>query len=134
MLKPPGTKHLKLKCDELLSSFAFKFKLRRYNMAMNHIGGKLLLFQSTLPSVGAGRLLNRGDDHRSAGTDKVRRCRANLSNPSRKGLGLCVLKLQYDEPLSKFAFNFNLRRYNKEHLLRSPADPFYKKMAAECSR
>jgi len=31
-LKPPGTKHLKLKCDGLLSRFAFKFKLRRYNL------------------------------------------------------------------------------------------------------
>jgi len=30
MLKPTGTKHLKLKRDELLSSFAFKFNLRRY--------------------------------------------------------------------------------------------------------
>jgi hypothetical protein len=30
MLKPPGAKHLRLKCDELLSSFAFKFNLRRY--------------------------------------------------------------------------------------------------------
>ena len=60
-------------------------------MAMSHIGGKLMLFQCTLPSMGSGRLLNRGDDHRHAGTDK-------------------------------------------EYLLRSPADPFYKKMAAECSR
>ena len=32
MLKPPGTTHLKLKCDELLSSFAFKFNLRRYTV------------------------------------------------------------------------------------------------------
>jgi hypothetical protein len=30
MLKAPGTKRLKLTCDGLLSSFAFKFKLRRY--------------------------------------------------------------------------------------------------------
>jgi len=30
MLKPPGTKHLKLKCGVLLSAFAFKFYLRRY--------------------------------------------------------------------------------------------------------
>ena len=30
-LKPPGTKHLKLKCDILLSDFAFKFNLRRYS-------------------------------------------------------------------------------------------------------
>jgi protein transport protein SEC24 len=60
-------------------------------MAMNHIGGKLMMFQCTLPSLGQGRLLNRGDDHRNAGTDK-------------------------------------------EYLVRAPADPFFKKMAAECSR
>ena len=29
-LKLPGTKHLKLKCDALLSTYAFKFNLRRY--------------------------------------------------------------------------------------------------------
>jgi hypothetical protein len=29
-LKAPGTKRLKLKSDEPLSSFGFKFKLRRY--------------------------------------------------------------------------------------------------------
>jgi hypothetical protein len=29
-LKPPGTKRLKLKCDVLLSTFAFKSNLRRY--------------------------------------------------------------------------------------------------------
>jgi len=33
MLKPPGTKHLKLKCDILLSTFAFKTNLRRYIQA-----------------------------------------------------------------------------------------------------
>ena len=32
-LKAPGTKRWKLKYDELLSSFAFKFNLRRYSMA-----------------------------------------------------------------------------------------------------
>jgi hypothetical protein len=31
-LKAPGTKRLKLKCDGLLLSFAFKFNLRRYTM------------------------------------------------------------------------------------------------------
>jgi len=30
-LKAPGTMRLTLKCDELLSSFAFKYNLRRYN-------------------------------------------------------------------------------------------------------
>jgi hypothetical protein len=33
MLKPPGTKRLKLNCDELLSTSAFKLKLRRYTWA-----------------------------------------------------------------------------------------------------
>jgi len=31
-LKPPGTKRLKLKHDEPLSSFDFNFSLRRYNV------------------------------------------------------------------------------------------------------
>ena len=30
-LKPPGTKLLKLKCDTLLSTSAFKFNLRRFD-------------------------------------------------------------------------------------------------------
>jgi len=30
-LKPPGTKRLKLKCDIMLSTSAFKFNLRRYS-------------------------------------------------------------------------------------------------------
>jgi len=32
-LKPPGTRRLKLKCDTLLSTSAFKFYLRRYTWA-----------------------------------------------------------------------------------------------------
>jgi len=32
-LKPPGTNCLTLKCDKLLSTSAFKFNLRRYNLA-----------------------------------------------------------------------------------------------------
>ena len=34
MLKPPGSKHSKLKCDILLSTLAFKFNLRRYTTGM----------------------------------------------------------------------------------------------------
>ena len=33
MFTPPGTKHLKLHCDSLLSRFAFKFNLRCYTKA-----------------------------------------------------------------------------------------------------
>jgi len=35
-LKPTGTKRLKLKCDILLSTSAFKYNLRRYNGADGH--------------------------------------------------------------------------------------------------
>jgi len=43
MLKPLGTKHLKLKCDILISTFAFKFNVRRYSW------GKFL--RSTDPDI-----------------------------------------------------------------------------------
>jgi hypothetical protein len=46
-LKAPGTRRLKLEFDELLSSFGFKFNLRRYIMiaaSMHHAGvAKVLL-------------------------------------------------------------------------------------------
>jgi len=35
ILKPPGTKHLKLKCEIMFSTFAFKFNLRRYNEVLD---------------------------------------------------------------------------------------------------
>jgi protein transport protein SEC24 len=57
----------------------------------SQLGGKLLIFQNTMPSLGVGRLKLRGDDLRVYGTDK-------------------------------------------EHALRTPEDPFYKNMAAECTK
>jgi len=86
-LKPPGTKHLKLKCDELLSSFAFRFNLRRYI--------KELMM-----------------DHDRFGL--VRRCRSTLSKLPLKAPGIERLKLNCDEPLSSFGFNFKLCRYSLE--------------------
>jgi len=59
-------------------------------MVMSHIGGKMVLFQGSMASMGPGRLKNR-DNPAAYGTDR-------------------------------------------EHHLRTPEDPFYKKMAAECSR
>lgn len=64
--------------------------LQAVHMAMSHLGGKLLVFQTTMPNVGAARLKNR-DNATLYGTDR-------------------------------------------EHTLRNPEDPFFKKMAAECSR
>ena len=39
-------------------------------LLQSQLGGKLLIFQNTLPSVGVGRLRLRGDDARLYGTDK----------------------------------------------------------------
>ena len=36
-LKPPGAKRLKLNCDTLLSTSAFRFNLRRYNVALDEL-------------------------------------------------------------------------------------------------
>ena len=78
---------MKLKCYHPLSSFAFKFNLRRYSKA------------------------EREYDLNRAAELKVGWCRLNLSNPRCKRLELSVLELKYDEPLSNFAFKFNLCRY-----------------------
>jgi hypothetical protein len=42
--------------------------------------------------------------------------------PTLKAPGTVRLKLKYDEPLTKFAFNFNLRRYIQEVLEAAGAD------------
>ena len=36
-LQPPGTERLRLKYDESLSNFAFKFNLRRYHKGNNKV-------------------------------------------------------------------------------------------------
>jgi hypothetical protein len=38
-LKPPGTERLRLKCDILRSTSAFKLKLRRYMVVAANAGG-----------------------------------------------------------------------------------------------
>lgn len=45
-------------------------KLFYSTFLQNQLGGKLLVFQSTLPSLSVGRLRLRGDDLRAYGTDK----------------------------------------------------------------
>ena len=47
-LKPPGTKRLKLNCDIVLSTPAFKFNLRRYIV----VEGTLNVFQKNEPGRG----------------------------------------------------------------------------------
>ncbi|KAJ8550173.1 hypothetical protein K7X08_033880 [Anisodus acutangulus] len=50
---------------------AFGPALRAAFVVMSQLGGKLLIFQHTLPSLGVGRLRLRGDDLHVYGTDKV---------------------------------------------------------------
>jgi hypothetical protein len=45
---------------------------------------------------------------------KVGRCRLNPLKPRVESAWFQRLKLGYDEPLSRFAFNFDLRRYIKD--------------------
>ncbi|XP_073272408.1 protein transport protein SEC24 A-like [Primulina huaijiensis] len=49
---------------------AFGPALKAAFMVMSQLGGKLIIFQNTLPSLGVGRLRLRGDDIRLYGTDK----------------------------------------------------------------
>jgi hypothetical protein len=64
-LKAPGTKRLKLDFDELLSSFAFKFNLRRYAKAIKN----------------EVELAGMVEAHLRDGVAMVGRCRLTPSNP-----------------------------------------------------
>ncbi|CDY34914.1 BnaA01g32450D [Brassica napus] len=56
--------------DNVNVESAFGPAVKAAFMVMNQLGGKLLIFQNSLPSLGAGRLKLRGDDPRVYGTDK----------------------------------------------------------------
>ncbi|KAK7269462.1 hypothetical protein RIF29_22188 [Crotalaria pallida] len=56
--------------DNVNMESAFGPALKAAFMVMSQLGGKLLIFQNTLPSLGVGRLKLRGDDSRIYGTDK----------------------------------------------------------------
>ncbi|KAI3693498.1 hypothetical protein L1987_76441 [Smallanthus sonchifolius] len=56
--------------DNVNVESAFGPALKAAFMVMSQLGGKLLIFQSSLPSLGVGRLRLRGDDIRAYGTDK----------------------------------------------------------------
>ncbi|XP_027349439.1 protein transport protein Sec24-like At3g07100 [Abrus precatorius] len=56
--------------DNVNLESAFGPALKAAFMVMSQLGGKLLIFQNTLPSLGVGRLKLRGDDSRVYGTDK----------------------------------------------------------------
>jgi hypothetical protein len=59
VLKAPGTKRLKLKCDEPLSNFAFKFNLRRYIKVTAGSFFTCVLLDTRAVKVGRCSFLNR---------------------------------------------------------------------------
>jgi len=93
-LKPPVTKRLKLKYDGLLSNIGFKFNLRCYSSASEHLHKKMNVPMEKIPAA-LGRAV------------QVASIRPTLKAPGTKRL-----TLKCDESLSNFAFNFNLRRYS----------------------
>jgi len=119
-LKPPGTKRSKLKCDIPLSTYAFNFNLRRYSLALRRLGGRRGV---------DGRRRDRGErvaghhgghlggDAAAGGLGRAqlqgRAVQVDPIKPVLKAPGTKRLKLNSDDPLSKFAFRFNLRRYTK---------------------
>ncbi|PIN24788.1 Vesicle coat complex COPII, subunit SEC24/subunit SFB2 [Handroanthus impetiginosus] len=56
--------------DNMNLESAFGPALKAAFTVMSQLGGKLLIFQNTMPSLGVGRLRLRGDDIRAYGTDK----------------------------------------------------------------
>jgi hypothetical protein len=56
MLTPPGTKHLKLNCVILLSTFAFNFNLRRYILIDQGLDDQFLAEQLKPEALEAGSL------------------------------------------------------------------------------
>ena len=79
-LKPPGMKRLKLKHDGLLSSFAFKFNLRRYTEECGRICGRgtpAAAATAALDNRTAGRTPRRAPTARRSTSPAVGRCRLN---------------------------------------------------------
>ena len=78
MLKPPGTKRLKLKYDKLLLSFAFEFNLRRCTMVSTWSNPMLIRMTQEGRAVGARMHVaaeERGD------------CRCGLMSPEDTAVG-----------------------------------------------
>jgi len=72
-LKPPGTERLKLECDILLSTFAFKFNLRRYNKAEDMLD---MFNEDPLPQHGRAVQVDPMNPKLiPPGTERLKKCR-----------------------------------------------------------
>jgi len=103
-LKATGTERLKLQYDKLLSislQLCFQFQLAPLQLGVCSGRGAAHL---VLCLVGSGDPSHRHG--RAVLFDPIK--------PTFKPPGCMLLKLRYDGPVSNFAFNFNLRRYNMD--------------------
>jgi len=66
---------------------------------------------------------DREEQARLDALNKVGRCRLTVSKPVLEAPRFQRLKAQYDETLSNLAFEFNLRRYNKEKAKKCDTQP-----------
>ena len=103
-LKAPGTKRLKLKYDELLSSFAFNFNLRRYTMNDSRAKEARGKIKALLTANHAWCI-----HHTMMAEDfKVRRCRLPVSNPVLKAPMVSALGARIGRAAFKLCFQFQL--------------------------
>ncbi|KAH7279438.1 hypothetical protein KP509_37G019900 [Ceratopteris richardii] len=79
--------------------------LRSVFMIMSQLGGKLLFFQSSLPSLGVGRLKMRGNDQRVYGTDNEPSLR-NPEDPFYKQMAADFSKMQISVNLYAFGDSY----------------------------
>ncbi|KAK4745782.1 hypothetical protein SAY87_012094 [Trapa incisa] len=88
--------------DNMNAESAFGPALKAAFMVMSQLGGKLLIFQNMLPSLGVGRLKLRGDDVRVYGTDKEPALRTP-EDPFYKQMAADLTKYQIG--VNVYAFN-----------------------------
>lgn len=75
-------------------------------LLQSQLGGKLLVFQNTLPSLGVGRLRLRGDDIRVYGTDKEHTSRIP-EDPFYKQMAADFTKYQISANVYAFSDKYN---------------------------
>ncbi|KAL3648810.1 Protein transport protein Sec24A [Castilleja foliolosa] len=79
--------------DNMNVESAFGPALKAAFTVMSQLGGKLMIFQNTLPSLGVGRLRLRGDDIRLYGTEKEHALRLP-EDPFYKQMATDLIKYQ----------------------------------------
>ncbi|XP_073140729.1 protein transport protein SEC24 A [Henckelia pumila] len=84
---------------------AFGPALKAAFMVMSQLGGKLMIFQNTLPSLGVGRLRLRGEDIRVYGTDKEHSLRVP-EDPFYKQMAADFTKYQIAVNVYAFSGNY----------------------------